>query len=368
MATLEQLFIERITNGLRRKSITDPAKWACAHRILSVPYPGPWTFYYHPWLQELHLSKNEYNVGQKAAQMGFTETMLNIVFYKIDVEQVDCLYVLPAKTPDAGDFSAARFDPALELSPHLSKLFSDVKNVGHKRAGTTNLYIRGSKSRAGLKSLPAGVIILDEVDEFNQENIGLAFERSSGQKIRLVWLISTPRFEGTGINKYYEQSTKENYFFKCPYCNRFINLTFPESLEITADSLDDPSLNNSYLKCSLCNHKLTHETKPQWLANKYNSSNNNESKNSGTGTWIPETVNGDMKGFHVSQLYSTTVTPVNLARSYLKSLQDPSDEQIFYNDKLGITHTVEGARLTNHQIESTKGIILMGRPNLVTII
>jgi phage terminase large subunit GpA-like protein len=134
----------------------------------------------------MHDSEAELNVGQKSAQMGYTETVLNITFYNIDVRNIDCLYVLPAKTPDASDFSAARFDPALELSPHLSKIFSEVKNVGHKRAGTTNLYIRGSRSRAGLKSVPVGFIVLDELDEMTQENVRwLLKERRSGQLVGL---------------------------------------------------------------------------------------------------------------------------------------------------------------------------------------
>src|SRR2546423_8716459 len=122
MHALQQLFLERLSSGLKRHSLTKPSKWAEAYRIMGPPFPGKWTFRYHPWLREMHDSTAEFNVGQKAAQMGYTETMLNIVFYKIDVGSIDCLYVLPSKTPDASDFSAARFDPALELSPHLSKI------------------------------------------------------------------------------------------------------------------------------------------------------------------------------------------------------------------------------------------------------
>ena len=30
------------------------------------------------------------------------------------------------------------FDPALEMSNHLGNLFTNVKNIGHKRAGNAN--------------------------------------------------------------------------------------------------------------------------------------------------------------------------------------------------------------------------------------
>lgn len=358
MHQLASLLLERVSAGLKRRSLSDPASWALAYRIMGKPYPGPWTFRWHPWLKAMHESKSEFNVGQKAAQLGFTETLLNITFYKIDVERTDCLYVLPAKTPDASDFSTGRFDPALELSPHLSKLFSNVKNIGHKRAGTTNLYVRGSKSRAGLKSIPTGFIGLDELDEMEQDNITLALERASGQTQKQIWMISTPTIDHYGINKFYTLSTQESYFFRCPHCSRMTQLLFPDCLEITAESLDDPNITHSHLKCKECHHILDHGTKPEWLATE-------------TSEWVPEYRNRDIRGFHINQLYSSTVSPVDLARAYLRALRDPSDEQSFWNDKMGLPHLVEGARLTDHQIEATKANHLNGTlintPGIVTM-
>jgi len=291
----------------------------------------------------MHRSKHDINVGQKAAQLGYTETVLNITFYKIDVESVDCLYVLPNKNPDAGEFSAGRFDPALELSPHLSTLFSDVKNVGHKRAGSTNLYIRGSKSRAGLKSIPTGLLVMDEVDEMNQDNISLARERMSGQRVKQEWLISTPTIDYYGINKYFTQSTQEHYHIKCPSCSKHIALIFPDNLVITGEDPDDPNTRNSHLICTECQAILPHATKPDWLMN---------------GAWIPKYQERDIRGFYINQLYSTTVSPVDLAKAFLRSKNDPADEQTFYNDKIGIPHIVEGARITEYQLEQAKGSYL----------
>jgi len=121
---------------------------------MGQPFPGPWSFKYHPWAKGMHDCTAEIMVGQKGAQLCYTEVGLNKSYYNIDVLGNSVLYVLPASTPDAADFSTSRFDPALELSPHLASLFSDVKNIGHKRAGSANLFIRGSRSRNQLKSIP----------------------------------------------------------------------------------------------------------------------------------------------------------------------------------------------------------------------
>ena len=109
MHEIARLMADRIAAGLKRRSLTKCSLWFKLCRIMGKPYPGPWTFRHHPWLKEMHDSEAELNIGQKSAQMGYTETALNISFFHIDVKRTDCLYVLPAQTPDASDFSAARF-------------------------------------------------------------------------------------------------------------------------------------------------------------------------------------------------------------------------------------------------------------------
>lgn len=325
----------RLASGLKRKSITKPSEWAENYRIMGGDHPGNWSFKYFPWLKAMHDSEADYNVGMKAAQMGFSETMLNMVFFTIDVKNRDCLYVLPSKTPDASDFSSARFDAALELSDHLAQLFSDVRNVGHKRAGSANLYIRGSQSRASLKSIPVSLLVLDEVEEMVQENIPLAFERLSGQLEKLIWMVSTPTIPNKGIHKYFMGTSQEEFFFRCPSCSRLTNLVFPECLIITADEPSDSKIRDTHLICKECKAKLPHETKVDWLQN---------------WEYVPAKLNNEKRGFSVSQMYSTTVKPYELAESYFRGLSNPSDETEFFNSKLGKVHIVDGARVTDTMI------------------
>ena len=342
MHVLAALMTERLSSGLKRKSIVRPSQWAEAYREMGPPYPGRWSFKRHPWLRGMHDSEAEFNVGQKAAQMGFTETVLNIVFYHIDIHGVDCLYVLPAKTPDASDFSAARFDPAIESSPHLGNIFTDVKNVGHKRAGQANLYIRGSKSRAGLKSVPVGVLVLDEKDEMRQENIPLARERLSGYSMALTWEISTPTVDDKGINTTFKTSTQEEFFFQCPGCGKHINLEFPRNYEICGEHSDDPDVSKSFLKCHLCNKELVHDRKWEFLAN---------------GIWVPKFKEKTMRGFGISQMYSSAkgATPSNFIKAYFLAQTNPADEQEFHNSKLGVPHIVDGAKLTDADLRECMG-------------
>lgn len=304
---------------------------------MGKPYPGPWRFGTHPWLRAMHEAKHQVCIGQKAAQLGYTEAMLNVTFFKIDIERQDCLYILPAKTPDASDFSASRFDAALELSPHLRNLFSNVKNVGHKRAGSANLYIRGSNSRGGLKSIPVAFIVFDELDEMNRDNIKLAEERVSGQPFWSMWKISTPTAPNHGINEEFVLSTQDHFIFKCPRCSKQTELVFPECLKIEGEHRLDPKIKGTHIICRECKGLLDHKLKPTILKD---------------ATWVPfGEKTADRRGFYINQLYSSTVQPWKIAESYFAAQVDKAAEQEFYNSKLGIPHVPEGAQVTEAEIQ-----------------
>ena len=179
---------------------------------MGEPFPGPYSFKYHNWCQGISDSEASFNIAMKSAQMGVTEICINRALYTVDVLKRDVLYVLPTLTA-ASDFSKARFGTALLHSPYLKTVFTDTNTVGLKQAGGVNLYIRGSKGRTGLKSIPVSTLILDEMDEMDQEAIGLALERLSGQVIKNVWAISTPTIPKYGIHKLFLQGTQEHFFF-----------------------------------------------------------------------------------------------------------------------------------------------------------
>lgn len=331
-------FAQIVSNGLRRRSIVNCSSWAEKCRIMGKPFSGPYSFKYFPWAKAMHDNDDEKWVGQKSSQVGYTEIALNRVFYTIDIKRVDCLYLLPSQSPDASNFSAGRFDPALELSPYLSGLFSDVKNVGHKRAGSTNLYVRGTRSRSQLKSIPAGLIIFDELDEMTQKNLSLAEERQSGQMYHQEIKISTPTIAGTGINIDYNESLQEHFHFQCPHCSRYTELIYPDCLIITAEDMYDPNIANSHLICKECHKILDHDTKHEWLS---------------TGIWVPHNEKGLWSGYHINGLYSSAAArhPKNIALKVFKSKFDPDEEQELYNSVLGQVHEVKGSRLTDADVQ-----------------
>lgn len=339
--TLLERTVERLQNNLHRASIQSCSAWAPKYRVMGKPFPGPYSFITHPWSKEMHDSKAEENVGMKAAQMGFTETVLNICFYNIDILKQDVLYLLPNAKPDAQNFSATRFDVALELSPHLNSIFSDVQNVGLKRAGSASMFIRGTQSQSGVKNVSTPLIIEDEYEEMNQENLALVGERASGQLEGTIqiWKISTPKVFNDGIHKQFIPSTQNHFQFKCPGCNKYIELTYPDNLVIVGEDESDPRIHESYYKCKLCGKKLEHENKREWL-----------SLTNGA-IWVPSFTNRNAVGWQIPQLYSMTMPAGKFAMAHFKAQKDPAEEQQLWNSKMGLPHEVKGARVTDEEMD-----------------
>lgn len=329
---LLELLTQNISVGLKRKAITTPSRWAENYRIMGPPFPGPFNFKYFPWLREIHDSKAEKNVCKKSAQAGFTETALDRCFFTLDILGLSVLYVLPASKPDAADFSTTRFDNAIEMSPRLQELFDKTQNVGLKRVGNANLYIRGSRSPSQLKSIPVSTVILDELDEMTEDNVQLVFERQSGQNIKNTLLLSTPTIENYGIDAEYRNSTQEKFYFRCPHCSRYINLEYPRNLIIVGEDFNNPDVYDSYLTCHECKNTLEHRAKPDYLA---------------SGKWVSDTDSKNpVRGFYINQMYSSTVTPGELAIQVLKSQFDVFVEQELYRSKFGLAYIPKGAKLS----------------------
>lgn len=336
MALLDEFKLS-LVEGMQNRTLNSCSRWANRRRIMGEPFPGPYSWKYHPWVRELHNSQAPFNYAMKAAQLGVTEVLINRALYTIDKKRRDVLYVLPTATT-AGDFSKARFNTALKLSPYLASIFTDTNSVNLKQAGTNTLYIRGSRGDSNLVSIPVASLFLDEVDRMDQKQIWLALERLSGQVHKEVWGISTPTIPNYGIHKLFLGTTQEHFVFKCPSCSRWTELIWPDCVEILGEHVNDLRCHESYLKCKECGAKLEHRAKPEVLR---------------AARWEPTNANAnpDVRGYYVNQLYSFTVTPGELVVAYHRGHGDEAAAKEFFNSKLGLPYIGEGAQVTDDMLE-----------------
>jgi len=331
-------FSARFRKGLIDKSLSSCVRW-CEKRIhMPNPFPGPISFDRFPWERDILNVDEGFVTVKKAAQMGFSIAGILRALYVVSELGYDVLYVLPTQGL-ASDFSKSRFDGLVELSPEVNTLFKNVNSVGLKvTKKRANLYIRGSVSSRGLVSVPVSSAVIDEFDRCADNTYDLVSERLSGQLTKYLFALSTPTLPEFGIDKQHRSGTMEEFFFRCPSCGKYETLNWPDNVVICGDYPEDPECHNSYYKCSQCGAKLPHETKMEWLS---------------TAKWVPGRTNIlGHRSFHINQMFSTTVTPGEMVRSYQKSLLSDLAAIEFKNQKLGEPHISEGARLTDSVIQS----------------
>lgn len=335
--SLGREFLMTIAEGLSGRVLNTCSRWSAKRRIMGEPFPGNYSWEHHPWVRGVLDSDAPFNYAMKAAQLGITEVAINRALYVLDKLHRDVLYVLPTAL-NASDFSKARFGGALQLSPYIKSMFTSTDTVNLKQAGANSLYIRGSRGDSNLKSIPVSDLILDEVDEMDQKQIWLALERLSGQIHKHVWGISTPTIPNYGIHKLYMTSTQEHFVFQCPCCSRWTELLWPDCIEIIGETVYDPRCLESFIKCKECGGRLEHKEKPNWLR---------------TAQWQSMAPNGnpEIRGFHVSQLYSFTVSPGELVVAYHRGRGDEAAAKEFNNSKLGLPFLGDGAQITDDMLD-----------------
>jgi hypothetical protein len=337
MHRLQDELTQAIANGMATRTLTTCSRWAAYRRVMGEPFPGPYSWKYHPWVKELHDSWAPFNYVMKGAQLGVTEVAINRALYTLDKLKRDVLYVLPT-TLNANRFSKSRFVPALNLSPYIRAMFTDINSINLKQTASNSLFINGSRGDSNLKNVPASELILDEVDEMEQKQIWLALERLSGQLHKHVWGISTPTVPDHGIHKLFKGSTQEHFVFRCPRCRRHTELVWPDCVEVVGEHATDVRCKQSFLKCKECKGRLEHEAKPEFLS---------------SGHWksMAANANPEVRGFFINQLYSFTVTPGELVVAYFRGFGDEWAAKEFNNSKLGMPFIGDGAKVTDEMIE-----------------
>ncbi len=84
MSNLIDELRQSIADGLTDRSLTSCSRWAANRRVMGEPFPGPYSWTYHPWGREMHDSSASFNYAMKSAQAGVTEVAINRALYVLD--------------------------------------------------------------------------------------------------------------------------------------------------------------------------------------------------------------------------------------------------------------------------------------------
>ncbi len=291
---------------LKPDPILTVSEWADQHRVLSKKASseaGPWRTSRTPYLKEIMDCLSIFHPAQKVvlkkgSQVGGTESGNNWLGYVMDYAPGPFMLVLP--TVDlARKVSRQRIEPLIEECPRLRE---KVRAKKSRDSSTTillkdfpggTLALAGANSAAGLKSMPARFVMLDELDEFpldvegQGDPVSLVLARSRTFSRRKAFLVSTPTIDGISkIDDEFEISDKRFYFVPCPHCGHKQRLDF-KNLQWTAGK-PDTALYYCDGETGGCGIGIEERFKTKMFAD---------------GEW-QATAESSVVGFHLSALYS----------------------------------------------------------------
>ena len=318
-AEARQIIRERFPAYIqKRQKVLSLAEWVTSANIILDG--RPFTFKRHEYLIVPYGDTHPDQVEMKATQLGLTsKAMLRVMYGARYGNYRGILYLFPSKS-DVLDFSKGRISPLIADNPDtIGKWVTNTDAAGIKRVWNAFLYLRGMRSRVGLKSVPVDLIIYDELDEAPQKMIDMAQERMAHSEFKESLKLSNPTIPDYGIDRAFQLTDQRYWLLKCPACGHYTCLedTFPGCLmEVQGRVIR---------ACERCQSELDPSV-GEWVAKR------------------PAVT--DKRGYHYSQLFSHYVPPAEI----LHQFRTTNNLQDFYNLKIGIAWVEAENRLSVEEV------------------
>lgn len=225
------------------------AEWADEHRQIVVgERKGRWSTDATPYLRGPMQAWTDPRVRQitivSATQMGKTEALYNCIFYTVDEDPQDMLFVYPTDE-DARFNNRRRFLPTVEQTPRIRAWLSDsARDTAASEIHFRRMTLRwvGSNSGSSLESFPYGRAAIDELDRCDEDVVARVRQRLKTFADSKLLVTSTPTMVGAGIDGQYNGTTsvdeayaaddeggmrgtpasdRRRFVVPCPFCGTF---------------------------------------------------------------------------------------------------------------------------------------------------
>jgi hypothetical protein len=270
----------------------------------------PFSFRGHGYLRPIYDDTAAHIVLSKAAQIGGTTWAILRSIYAC-LCGLNVVYYFPTRS-DVLEFSKSRVGPLLSQNPFLAKTMKDTDTAGLKQIGSAHLYLRGMQSPVGMKSVPADMLVFDELDEATPDAKAMARERLAHSEYKRIIELSNPSLPGYGIDEVFQQSDQRHWTVRCEGCATWTALDreFPTALGQEVTIIREREDGSAYRACPQCGDELDLEV----------------------GEWVADFPDRSMHGYRISQLISGVVDAGEILREY-RTTRFP---ERFYNLKIGI--------------------------------
>jgi hypothetical protein len=289
-----------------------PSLWVDQYSI-KTSNGFPFEFDDHRFMLDIMNDMSPLQVGLKAPQVGWSESMIIKSFYVAKKLKKDIIYTLPTDT-DVKEMAGGKINRIVAQNPILGKWVKEHDSVEQKGIGDNIIYYRGTWTQKAAMMVSSQLNIHDETDASNADVITQYETRQQAQTGGMRWYFSHPSIAGHGVDVYWQQSDKKEWVIDCEHCSKKQILTWPDSI----------NQNTEQYQCKYCFLGISDETRRM-------------------GEWKP-TAMGEFSGYHISQMMCPWIT----ASKILEAKNDPKKtEQYFYNYVLGLPYVGSENKITS---------------------
>jgi hypothetical protein len=282
---------------------------------------GPFRFEGHEFLRAIYSDDQcRERVFEKPSQIGLSTHVLSRASYKCRHQfRQGVIYYMPTDR-HVSEFCKGIADPFFELNPGL---LSDGKNASDsmrmKRLGFAHLFFRGLKTTLQAKSIPADMLVFDEVDEITAHSRRSALQRISHSSHGYVDSLSIPSIPEYGINELFLKSDQRFWLVRCGACRaeHCLEDEFPACLRRLGGDVERV--------CIKCGREL----------------------DINAGRWVARRPDrGDVHGYHLSQLFAPWVDPADI----LSEFEEGKNLDVFFNERIGVPYVSAENELKREQV------------------
>lgn len=264
------------------------------------------------------------------AQLGKTETELNMIGYALDQTSSPTMMVYPTDTI-AKFASDKRVQPMIKSVKSISDKFDENSKLLELDFNNGNyMVLVGANSPSSLSSRSIKYLFFDEIDKYpafagkEADPIKLATERTKTFVDKKIVMVSTPTVESGNIwQAFMSANERRQYYVPCPHCGvsqtlKFKQIKWPEEHNDNADMIRD----TAYYECEHCGERIYDKHKMEMLrSGEWRAVNESQSKVRSV-------------SYHLSSIYSPWVTFGDVAYEFKNSKDTPATLMNFINSWL----------------------------------
>lgn len=312
------------------------SEWADNFRVLTSvsAEPGRWRTNRTPYLKE-PMDRFTDPLIEKivlcfGAQLGKTETELNMIGYALDQTSSPTMMVYPTDTI-AKFASDKRVQPMIKSVKSINDKFDENSKLLELDFNNGNyMVLVGANSPSSLSSRSIKYLFFDEIDKYpafagkEADPIKLATERTKTFVDKKIVMVSTPTVESGNIwQAFMSANERRQYYVPCPHCGvpqvlKFKQIKWPEEHNDNADMIRD----TAYYECEHCGERIYDKHKMEMLrSGEWRAVNESQSKVRSV-------------SYHLSSIYSPWVTFGDVAYEFKNSKGTPATLMNFINSWL----------------------------------